>query len=153
MDLFKERLRGKRAVMVGRFPVEVAELAQSAADFWILELNPALVNPEERVLPVTAAPSILSAAEVVAVTGSTLITQSLEYYLSLCPTAYTIVLGPSTPLSEVLFRYGVNVVAGTEVVNPDALLAVISQGGGRIHPSTFGNAIRYRMMTAPTVAE
>jgi len=153
MDLFKEKLRGKRAVMVGRFPVEIRELVEAATDFWILELNPALIDESERVLPVTAAPSVLSTAEVVALTGSTLVTQSLEYYLSLCRNAYTIVLGPSTPLSEVLFRYGADVVAGIEVVNPDAVLAVISQGGGRMHPSAFGKTIRYRMLTAPTTGE
>jgi uncharacterized protein (DUF4213/DUF364 family) len=149
LDVFRNKAVGKRAVMVGRFPVELDELIDTAEDFCIIEMNPALVDVEEQVLPVMAVPTVLPAAEVVAITGSTLITQSLEYYLSLCRQAYTIILGPSTPMSEVLFRYGADVVASTEIINPDVVLSVLSQGGGRLHPSTLGDDIRYRMMTKP----
>jgi uncharacterized protein (DUF4213/DUF364 family) len=149
LDLFKNKAVGKRAVMVGRFPVAMDELIDTAEDFCIVELNPALVDVEEQVLPVMAASSVLPAAEVVAITGSTLITQSLEYYLSLCRQAFIIVLGPSTPMSDVLFRYGASVVAGTEIVSPDIVMSVLSEGGGRLHPSTFGDDIRYRLMAKP----
>ena len=148
LKLFKEKAIGKHAVMVGRFPISIEEISASAKEFWILELNPAIVNPEGRVLPVTAAPTVLSTADVVAVTGSTLINQSLEYFLSLCKQAFTIVLGPSTPMLDVLYDYGANVIAGTEVLRPEGVLAVLSQGGGRIHPRTFGDDIQFRMMRA-----
>ena len=78
LQLFKEKTVGKRAVMVGRFPVAIGDIAASAKEFWVLELNPAIVNPDDRILPVTAAPSVLPTADVVAVTGSTLINHSLE---------------------------------------------------------------------------
>jgi uncharacterized protein (DUF4213/DUF364 family) len=37
-------------------------------------------------------------------------------------------LGPTTPLSAVLFDYGVDILAGTKVVEPDKTIRSISQG-------------------------
>jgi hypothetical protein len=37
-------------------------------------------------------------------------------------------LGPTTPLSPVLFDYGVDLVAGTRVVDPEVALTTAGQG-------------------------
>jgi uncharacterized protein (DUF4213/DUF364 family) len=68
--------------------------------------------------------------DVVAITGMTLLNQTLEGLLKLCsPKAYVILLGPSTPLSPVLFNYGVDIISGSIVEKIDPVLQVISQGG------------------------
>ena len=50
------------------------------------------------------------------------------------PHAQVMVLGPSTPLSPVLFEYGVDMISGAAVNTApddiDSLLAAVSQGGG-----------------------
>ena len=49
--------------------------------------------------------------------------------IRLCnPTAFVILLGDTTPLSPVLFDYGVNALAGTRVMDPDLALKCIGQG-------------------------
>ena len=42
--------------------------------------------------------------------------------------AVVMVLGPTTPMSPVLFDYGVDVISGTRVVDTDTVLRFVSQG-------------------------
>jgi uncharacterized protein (DUF4213/DUF364 family) len=59
----------------------------------------------------------------------TLENHTLEGLLSLCPQeAFVLVLGPSTPLSPLLFDYGVDVVSGAVVTAIDPVLRHVSQG-------------------------
>jgi uncharacterized protein (DUF4213/DUF364 family) len=44
------------------------------------------------------------------------------------PEATVMVLGPSTPLSPILFDYGVNILSGTRVVDEASVLGTVSQG-------------------------
>ena len=65
----------------------------------------------------------------VAITGMTFTNHTIEGLLSLCrPEAYVIILGPTAPLSPVLFNYGVDAVSGTKVVDPETVLRGVSQG-------------------------
>jgi hypothetical protein len=59
----------------------------------------------------------------------TLINHSLENLLKLCsPHSRVIVLGPSTPLSPILFDYGVDLICGSVVTDVDPVLRAVSQG-------------------------
>jgi uncharacterized protein (DUF4213/DUF364 family) len=52
----------------------------------------------------------------------------IEGLLTLCrPKSSVVVLGPTTPLSAVLFDYGVDVACGTRVVDPVLALRCLSQ--------------------------
>jgi hypothetical protein len=65
----------------------------------------------------------------VAITGSALINHTLDGLLALrCPEALVMVLGPSTPLSPLLFAYGVTILSGTRVVDESAVLRTVGQG-------------------------
>lgn len=113
----------KRVVLVGRFPF-IPRLRTRVGELTVLELNP---NPGE--LPETAAQDVIPAADVVAITGLTLINHSLENLLKLCsPQARVILLGPSTPLSPVLFDYGVDLLCGSVVTDIESVLRAVSQG-------------------------
>jgi uncharacterized protein (DUF4213/DUF364 family) len=113
----------KRVVLVGRFPF-IPRLRTRVGELTVLELNP---NPGE--LPETAAQDVIPAADVVAITGLTLINHSLENLLKLCsPQARIILLGPSTPLSPVLFDYGVDLLCGSIVTDIEPVLRAVSQG-------------------------
>ena len=113
----------KRVVLVGRFPF-IPRLRTRVGELTVLEISP---HPGE--LPESAALDVIPAADVVAITGMTLINHSLENLLKLCsPQARVILLGPSTPLSPVLFDYGVDLLCGSVVTDIEPVLRAISQG-------------------------
>jgi uncharacterized protein (DUF4213/DUF364 family) len=122
-DIIAQYGDGKRVVIVGRFPF-VPRLADRVGELLVLEQQP---GPDD--LPAEAAPSLLPGADVVAITGMTLANHTLDGLLSLCsPEAFVLVLGPSTPLSPLLFNYGVDVVSGAVVTDIDPVLRHVSQG-------------------------
>jgi len=68
-------------------------------------------------------------ADVLAITGTTLINHTFEDLITLCrPEAVVLVLGPSTPLSPVLFNHGVHIISGSIVEDEDAVLHAVCQG-------------------------
>jgi hypothetical protein len=81
-------------------------------------------------------------ADIVAITGSAFINHTLEGLLSLCrPESFVMVLGPTTPLSPVLFDHGVEVISGTRVVDPELALCCVSEG------ATFRQMRGVRLLT------
>ncbi len=117
------RGRGRRVAIVGHFPF-VPKVREVAEKCWVLELNP---GPDD--LPAHMAPKIIPQADVVAITGMTLVNGTFDGLIALCrPDAYVLVLGPSTPLSPLLFDYGVDAISGTVVTDIPAVLTAVSQG-------------------------
>jgi uncharacterized protein (DUF4213/DUF364 family) len=118
-----EQGSGKRIAIVGHFPF--IERARSAAsDCWVLELDPA---PGD--LPASRAPELLPQADVVALTGTSLINHTFDELIGLCrPDAFVLLLGPSTPLTPVLFEAGVDAISGTRVHDPELVLRSVVQG-------------------------
>jgi len=120
-----ERGAGKRIAMVGHFPF-VSEAAKAAAHLDVLELRP---QPGD--LHADKAPEIVPLADVVAVTGSSLLNHTFEGLMRLCdPGATVVMLGGSTPLTPLLFDLGVDIVAGTRIVDEQSALRAISQCAG-----------------------
>ena len=67
--------------------------------------------------PAEAAAGLIPQADVVALTASALINHTLDDLLALCsPEALVLILGPSTPLSPVLFHHGATTIAGSRVI-------------------------------------
>jgi uncharacterized protein len=115
--------RGKKMAVVGHFPF-VERLRALASALWVIEKQ-----PRDGDLPEQAAADYLPQADVIAITGTALINHTLEPLLALCPAASLVmVLGPSTPLSPVLFDYGVHLISGARVVDETALAQTVQQG-------------------------
>ena len=118
-----QRGEGKRVVVVGHFPF-VPKVRQAVGHLDVLELDP---GPNE--LPFKAAVDVLPEADVVAITGTSLVNGTFDELIRHCRSdAFVLLLGPTSPLSPVLFDYGVDLVAGTRVVNPQIALTVAGQG-------------------------
>lgn len=121
--LILEKGEGKRVAIVGHFPF-IPKVREKAGELWVIEKN-----PREDDFPETEAASLISRAEVVAITGTSLTNHTLSDLLGWCdPKAYIIMLGDSVPLSSVLFDYGVDALSGTRVVDAEAALKCVSQG-------------------------
>lgn len=109
--------------VVGHFPF-VAKAREKARQLWVLEQYPRLGD-----LPDTAAPEVIPRAEIVVITGSALINHTMEGLLRLCrQEAYVMVVGPSTPLSPVLFDYGVDLAGGVIVGDEERVMKQVSAG-------------------------
>jgi len=122
-QLIAEKGREKRVAIVGHFPF-TQMLREVAGQLWIIEKN-----PEEGDYPESEADTILPQADIVGITGTSLINHTIEKLLKLChPEAYVIVLGATTPLSPVLFDHNIDAVAGTKVINSELALRCVSQG-------------------------
>jgi uncharacterized protein (DUF4213/DUF364 family) len=132
LDVLARHATGKRLAVVGRFPY-LEEIRAQASRSWILELE-----PEGEESPPSDAPEILGQAEVVGITGSAVANGTLEGLLRACRReAFVVLIGPSTPLSPVLFEYGASVLCGVVAEDPALTLASIgNEGSTRRIPGT-----------------
>lgn len=140
IDYLIEQGRGRKVAMVGRFP-RASAVKDTAGRLWILEKDP---RPGE--FPEADAARIMPQADIVAITGSALANGSLQGLLEL-PRGYTIVFGPSTPLSPVLFDWGVDMIGGARASNPEAILLRVSQGANRV--CQFKDALEFLTLRRP----
>lgn len=122
-DILLSRSQGKNVAVVGHFPF-VNVLRPVCAQLWVLEKRPRPGDTDA-----SLAGEILPRADLVAVTGTTLLNGTLAGLLGLCrPDAFVVMLGPTTPFAKVLFDCGIHVLAGCEVPDPEAALAGIRAG-------------------------
>ena len=123
-DVLTRHGDGKRVVMIGHFPF-VERLRSNVGELVILEKDP---RPDD--LPAQAAYEVIPNADVVAITSMTVINHTLDELINLCnPEAFVILLGPSTPLSPLLFEHGIDVLSGAIIEAVDPVLRVVMQGG------------------------
>lgn len=111
---YRDRASGKKVAVIGRFPY-LEERLKSICRLSVLERMP---NAEE--YPDAACEYILPEMDLVFITGCTVSNKTLPRLLQLSERAYTIVTGPSTPMSEVLFQYGADSLCGFCVTDEDA---------------------------------
>ena len=122
-ELIIEKGEGKTVTVVGHFPF-LERVRKRARALRVIEKNPTGDDLDD-----THAEGVIPSSDVVAITGTALTNHTMEHLLGLCsPSAFVIVLGDTTPLSPVLFDYGVDAVCGTRVKDPDMVLRCVSQG-------------------------
>ena len=114
---------GKRVVVVGHFP-HLEAIRQVATSLTILEKR-----PQEGDRPAEEAPQVVPQADILVMTGVTCLNDTIEELLALKrKEAICIVLGPTVPLSPVLFEAGVDVIGGAWIENPEIALPMLAQG-------------------------
>ncbi|MGQ9647508.1 MAG: Rossmann-like domain-containing protein [Thermodesulfobacteriota bacterium] len=121
-EIILERGQGKNVAIVGHFPW-IPKLKGKTKNLWVLEQR-----IREGDLPAKEADRILPQCDVVGITGTSFINHTLEGLLSLCKEAYVLLIGPTSPLSPLLFDYGIDAICGSKVIDPDQLIRSISEG-------------------------
>jgi len=134
-EIIVERGRGKNVAIVGHFPW-IPKLRGKVKNLWVLEQR-----LREGDLPAKEADQILPQCEVVGITGTSFINHTLESLLSLCKEAYVVLIGPTSPISPVLFDHGMDAICGSKVIDPDQLIRSISEG------ATFKEVTGVRLLT------
>jgi uncharacterized protein (DUF4213/DUF364 family) len=135
-DLLAKKGQGKKVAIVGHFPF-VPRLRKVAKELGVIERN-----PQEGDFAEADAENIIPQADVIGITGTAFTNHTIEHLLGLCsPKAYVVILGGTAPLSPVLFDYGVSVVSGTLVIDPESVLSCVSQG------ATFRQIKGIRLLT------
>lgn len=122
-DVLMKRGRGKNVSIIGHFPF-VDDVRKVAANLWVMEKW-----QREGDYPAEAAETFLPISDIVVISSTTLVNHTIEGLLALCPPqALKMLLGPTTPLSEILFDYGIDFLSGTRVVDAKKVLESISEG-------------------------
>lgn len=124
----------ERLVMVGAFVSYIRALKASRANFSVLELNADSFLPDELAYyrPAEQASLEIPAADVLLMTGSTIVNDSMDGLLALArPDARVVVVGPSVPLlPDVLAAKGADILATIRVTKADHFLDILAEGGG-----------------------
>ena len=134
-EILLEKGEGKNVAVVGHFPW-IPKLREKIKNFWVLEQR-----LREGDLPAEEAERILPQCDVVGITGTSFINHTLEGLLSLCRKAYIVMIGPTTPLSPILFDHGIDAICGAKVIDADKVIRSISEG------ATFKEVTGVKLLT------
>ena len=134
-EIILEKGQGKNVAIVGHFPW-IPKLKGKTKNLWVLEQR-----LKEGDLPAKEADRILPRCDVVGITGTSFINHTLEGLLSLCKEAYVLLIGPTSPLSPILFDYGIDAICGAKVIDEEKVIRSISEG------ATFKEVTGVRLLT------
>ena len=124
-SILAKRGAGKRVAMIGHFPFSKM-LSPSCGELWIFERGDGR-HPGD--LGADMEDELLPQADVVAITSTTIMNHTLPEILGLVrPDAFVLMLGPSTPLTPRLFDFGIDLLCGTMIVDPQKVLRAVEQG-------------------------
>lgn len=115
--------------MVGDFEPILKIVRKQTENIYVFERIP---KKENGLYPDKDIPSYLPDCDVVVVTGTSIINNTIDEVLPFCSKAREVfIVGPSTPLDTKSFmEHNVRILAGTVVTDPEKMLRIISQGGG-----------------------
>ncbi|OAA90378.1 DUF364 domain-containing protein [Clostridium ljungdahlii] len=123
-EYMKDKIKGKKVAVIGHFP-DLEPLAE------ICKLSILERIPQKGDFPDPSCEYLLPEQDFVFITGTTLINKTLPRLLQLSKNAYVTVVGPSTPLTKCLYKYGINMLAGTVVMERNRVWNLIREGGCR----------------------
>lgn len=128
---------GASVAVVGALVPALKALKMRGGKWWVIEKDMRRLKEDEKrhFVPADRSDEVVSEADVLIITGATLVNHTLEPILgSAREGAEIAVIGPTASLfPERLFERGVRVVGGVWVRKPDALLDVLAAGGSGYH--------------------
>ncbi|MDD2660460.1 MAG: DUF364 domain-containing protein [Methylococcales bacterium] len=133
---FLPRIKEKNVVIVGHYP----GIERYAEEFNLSILER---QPQQNDYPDSACEFLLPDADWVFLTASSITNKTFPRLAELSQNAITVLMGPTVPWLPGMHEFGINFLAGLEVVDPIKLYQTAAEGGGvRI----FENGARYRIV-------
>jgi uncharacterized protein (DUF4213/DUF364 family) len=111
-----------KIAIIGKFPI-INQLKELGCKIYAFEKKTI-----PGFLPVEKEKELIPTCDLVIITGTAFVNGTLRYLLELS-NGYTMIVGPTSPVTEVLFHYNVKVVAGIFCTNTK-VLDIIRMGGG-----------------------
>ena len=128
---------GERVVLVGAFIPFLKELKRRHQPYLVLERNKAALKPEEMPFyrPADLSSEIVPGADVLLITGATLLNDTLEDLLALArPEARIAIVGPTVGmLPDAFVARGASVLGSVRITRPDEFLDLLAEGGSAPH--------------------
>lgn len=125
VEVLQKRGGDRNVAMIGHFPF-ADRLRENCRELWIFDRG---INRDEVDLGEEAMARLLPEADVVAITATTILNRTLPDVLAhVSPDAFVMLLGPSTPLTPALFDFGFDLLCGTVVDDPEAVVRAVEQG-------------------------
>jgi len=122
-ELFLKMGKDKICACIGHFPF-IQKLEPMLKKLYTFEKKPSGGDlPEEKI------PDFLPLADVVLITGMTLTNHSFESVMKhVKKGAYVLFMGPTVPVSPILFDFGIDALCGTLVIEPDMVMEQVKMG-------------------------
>lgn len=128
---------GQTVVVVGAFVPFLRELKRRGNPFFVLEQDPATLKADEMPFYRHASefPAVVPQADVLLVTGTTLLNDTLDDLLAAArPDACKVVVGPTVGLvPDAYLRRGCDILGSIQVTHADEFLDVLAEGGSGYH--------------------
>jgi uncharacterized protein (DUF4213/DUF364 family) len=126
-----------QTVVVGAFVPFLKELKRRKQPFLVLEKDPDTLKAEELPFfrPAETAREVVPEADVLLVTGTTLLNDTLEDLLSWArPEARVTLVGPTVGLlPDAFLARGADILGGVKITRPDEFLDLLAEGGSGYH--------------------
>lgn len=124
--IYADAIKDKNVAVIGHFP-NIKRQFESICNLSILERTPGQGD-----YPDSACEYILPNQDFIFITGMTLINKTLPRLLDIASEETKVILvGPSSPLTPVLFEYGISNISGFVVTDEAIMLDVLKRGGKR----------------------
>lgn len=120
-----EDMTGKNVTVIGHFPYIEKQMG-GRCNLTVLERD-----PDGSDFLDSACEYLLPEQDVVFMTGMTFTNKTITRLLELTENVRTILVGPSVPLSDKLFAYGADALAGFYITDVEKARALVAQGAHR----------------------
>jgi uncharacterized protein (DUF4213/DUF364 family) len=144
-----------QTVVIGAFVPFLKELKRRKQSFLVLEKDPDTLKPEEMPFyrPAELAREVVPQADVLLITGTTLLNDTLEDLLSWAkPEARVTVVGPTVGLlPDAFLARGADYLGGVRITQPDDFLDLLAEGGSGYH--FFGRVAEKIVLARCTVSQ
>ena len=131
-------LSGQKTIsIVGAFKSYIQKFGETNHTMNIIEIRPEAIPPEYRkhYVPSDQAYDVLPNSDIVIITGSTLVNNSLKDLIHYLPKhGITILVGPSSSfIPDVIFEQGIDIIGATRITHPAKMLQIVSEAATGFH--------------------